>query len=164
MFSLRQAGDIEMAALKNSGPRYGDGGKATRALRDNAGRTARIEWRQKSVSERFHLCKGVRLTAPASRSASVVNAPSVTFLQKPGPANALNVVGSHSSSATTWVKPGEFPFPCALACVAPAKIAHPVIRLSIAIFFIPASSVLKRIIRYRRPCSGSLSRSPMDRG
>src|SRR5208337_1163489 len=63
MFSLRQAGDIEMAALKNSGPRYGDGGKATRALRDNAGRTARIEWRQKSVSERFHLCKGVRLTA-----------------------------------------------------------------------------------------------------
>ena len=45
MLSLRQASDIEMAALKNSGLGHRDGGKAAGALRNNARRATRVERR-----------------------------------------------------------------------------------------------------------------------
>src|ERR1041384_2403645 len=53
---------------------------------------------------------GVPAAALAKRSSSVVVAPSATLWQKPVPPSpraALNVVGSHSSNATTWAMPGE---------------------------------------------------------
>src|ERR1700693_1589552 len=63
MLALRQASDIEMAALKNSGPGHRDFGKAAGTLRYSAGRAARVERRQESVTKRFHLRKGVGFTA-----------------------------------------------------------------------------------------------------
>ena len=44
---------------------------------------------------------GFPAAALANRSSNVVKEPSDTFLQKSGPRIALNVVGSHSSSAMT---------------------------------------------------------------
>src|SRR5215475_5542957 len=53
---------------------------------------------------------GVPAAALAKRSSSVVVAPSAMLWQKPVPPSpraALNVVGSHSSNATTCAMPGE---------------------------------------------------------
>jgi hypothetical protein len=49
---------------------------------------------------------GVPAAAFVIRLGKVVEAPSVTFLQNPGPAavGALNVFGSHSSNATIGAK------------------------------------------------------------
>ena len=63
MLALRKAGDIKVAALKDSRPGHRDVFKATGALRNDACRAARIELRDESVTELFYLSKGVRLTA-----------------------------------------------------------------------------------------------------
>src|SRR5215469_17548434 len=63
VLALRQSRDIEVAALKNPGAGHSYVLEATLALRDNTGRAAGIERRQESVAVRFHLGKGVRLTA-----------------------------------------------------------------------------------------------------
>ena len=63
MLSLRQARDIEMAALKNSGLRHSDGGKTAGTLRNSGRRAAKVERRYESVTERFHFGKGVWLTS-----------------------------------------------------------------------------------------------------
>jgi hypothetical protein len=63
MLALRKARDIEVATLKDPRSGHLDVGKAAPALRNNACRAARVELRYKSVTELFHLRKGVRLTA-----------------------------------------------------------------------------------------------------
>ena len=63
MLSLRQTSDIEMAALKNPGLGHRDFGKAAGTFRNDAGCAARVERRQESVIECFHLREGVRLAA-----------------------------------------------------------------------------------------------------
>ena len=87
--------------------------------------------------------------------------PAPTFLQKsgPAPAGALNVAGSHSSSATTWAKPG---WGWALARVPPAVIRLPVSRIRAANLRIVISSlgVPQRIFRARR----MFEREPLANG
>src|SRR5579863_2831983 len=61
MLALRQAGDVEMAALSDSRPGHRNVLETAAALRNNAGRAAGIERRQKAVAECFHFGKGVRL-------------------------------------------------------------------------------------------------------
>src|SRR5580700_672446 len=61
---------------------------------------------------------GLLAWALENRSFSTVNAPSVTFLQKSGPSAALNVVGSHSSNATTCTEAGGG---ASSSCAAPAN-------------------------------------------
>src|SRR6266481_8289593 len=63
MLALRQPDDIETAALNDSCPGHRDVLKTAAALRNDAGRAAGIERRQKAVAECFHLGEGVRLTA-----------------------------------------------------------------------------------------------------
>jgi hypothetical protein len=63
MLALRKARDIKVATLKYSRPGNRHVFKAARALRDNACRAARVELRYESVTELFHLRKGVGLTA-----------------------------------------------------------------------------------------------------
>src|ERR1700733_14430735 len=63
MLPLRQANDIETAALNDSRPGHRDILKAATAFRNHAGRTAGVERRQESVAERFHLGEGMRLAA-----------------------------------------------------------------------------------------------------
>src|SRR3984893_10358625 len=62
MLPLRQATDVKTAALNDSRPGHRDILEAAAALRNYAGRAARVERWQKSVAECFHLGKGVRLT------------------------------------------------------------------------------------------------------
>src|SRR4051794_8035934 len=73
---------------------------------------------------------GVPAAALANKSCNLVNAPSVTFLQKPGPSAALKVVGSHSSNAMTCVGlNGLFcDLSCATARVEPANTKQPASR------------------------------------
>src|SRR5882757_113247 len=61
MLALRQTDDIETAALNHSRPRHCEVLEAAIALRNDAGSAARIERRQESVAERFHLGEGMRL-------------------------------------------------------------------------------------------------------
>src|ERR1700733_4766274 len=61
VFPLGQTGDIEVTALKNSGPGHGDVLEAAGALRN--GRLTIVEARYESSSELFHLSKSVWLTA-----------------------------------------------------------------------------------------------------
>src|SRR5260221_3994569 len=61
---------------------------------------------------------GVPAWALENRSVNTVNAPSVTFLQKSAPSAALNVVGSHSSNATTCTVAGVG---ASSSCAAPAN-------------------------------------------
>src|ERR1700722_16216961 len=63
MLSFRQANDIETAALNDSRPGHRDILKAATTFRNYARRVARVERRQESVAECFHLREGVRLTA-----------------------------------------------------------------------------------------------------
>ena len=63
MLALRKARNIKVATLKDSRPRHCDVFKATRALRNDGCRAARVELRYESVPELFHLRKGVGLTA-----------------------------------------------------------------------------------------------------
>src|SRR5207248_6212191 len=63
---------------------------------------------------------GVPAAAFANKSANLVDAPRVTFLQKSAPSAALKVAGSHSSNMTTGAK-----FGCLLSYAAPAKIRLP---------------------------------------
>src|SRR6202041_2712768 len=63
MLPLRQANDIETAALNDSRPGHRDILEAAAALRNYARRAAGIERRQESVAECLHLGKGVRLAA-----------------------------------------------------------------------------------------------------
>ncbi|MBV8134350.1 MAG: hypothetical protein JO121_01745 [Deltaproteobacteria bacterium] len=63
MLPLGQTGDIEMAALNDSRPGDRDVLEGALALWDHAGRGARIERRQESVAERFHLGEGMRFAA-----------------------------------------------------------------------------------------------------
>src|SRR5580700_2494897 len=63
MLSLRQAGDIEMAALNDSRPGHRDVLETAAALWNHAGRAAGIEGRQKAVAECFYFGEGMRLAA-----------------------------------------------------------------------------------------------------
>src|SRR5262249_59100084 len=83
------------------------------------------------------LGSGVPAATLAKRSCSVVCAPSATLWQKPPPLSpraALNVTGSHSSSATTWAtrEPGG-------PRVAPARSAQSASRDHPDSFFMLAS-------------------------
>src|SRR6266436_4760754 len=63
MLALRQADDLETAALNDSCPGHRDVLKTAAALRNDAGRAAGIKRRQESVAECFHLGEGMRLAA-----------------------------------------------------------------------------------------------------
>src|SRR5580692_1189073 len=63
MLPFRQANDIETAALNDSRPGHCDVLEAAVALRNYARFAARVERRQESIAECFHLGKGMRLTA-----------------------------------------------------------------------------------------------------
>src|SRR5215472_2858695 len=69
------------------------------------------------------------------------------FLQKSAPATALNVVGSHSSNAMTWAMFPEFPFPCAPARVALAKVTHPASIISVTLLIAASSFRMAPILR-----------------
>jgi len=76
---------------------------------------------------------GVPAAAFANKSDKVVlnpSAPSATYLQKSGPSAALNVIGSHSSNATTCARLGLCS--CAVAHLPPTNIKHATIKASLA--------------------------------
>src|ERR1700676_1334815 len=94
---------------------------------------------------------GVPEATLANKSDNVVNAPSVTFLQKSGPSAALKVTGSHSSKATTCGRLGECrcgECSSASARVAPAKIKQP----PSAKDFRATYSVRESLLKYSTNC------------
>ncbi len=156
MFTFQEIRNVDIATLKDSSLGDCDVRKAAGAFGDSV-LSWRIEpWYE--AAELCDLGEGVRLAAwsttlrvvpsliwsvsgsksqpgsgcpaaaLANKSANVVNAPSVTFLQKSGPMATLKVAGSHSSKATIYASRGDCAcagFSCARACVAPANIKTP---------------------------------------